>query len=180
MYFLKTAHAYTAWNAGKSFSIRLQFKGWNPKRSCVSDCWWMLTFGGNKKSPVCTFGKTGSSGGKSINMDFQDAINKAHEKLASGYVYDSGTLAGPLVIQADPTPVHLTPDTWKDRAFSATPPVRKSFNPLELLPAPFNGIRELKKNPTGDWAAYDEKGAFLLKVPEETAQELLELLRGAA
>jgi len=145
---------------GTPFTIKLRFRGWNPKRNCHSDCWWTLLFDPaiKRAAVACSWGKTGSHGNSENPKwyDVRTASDKLDEKRRSGYtVIDVST--------PRPTP-------------------RPKTNPLAHLPPPFNQIHRFVPSPgrINTWAALDKDGAPLLQVPTETKDQISALLNSSS
>ena len=126
------------------FTIRLQYKGWNEKRKCHSDCWWEIKHRNGKL--LCNWGKTGTRGrAMPLEYSLKKALDKLAAKLASGYTYDPRT----------------------ERGASAIP----KKNPLADLPSPFCNITEIVME-SGVWKALDKNGNTVTRLPDATARDL--------
>lgn len=143
--------AWQMWKGGQPFRVQLRYRGPNPNnKSGWSDKWWSLSYDGTPKGQIrCNHGKTGSTGrSKPIEYTMPKAVEKCREKLGEGYDY--------------------TPRT----STKMPTPSRAASTPKVVLTGPYAEIRLLRQVSTDHFRAFDGKGAFLLDLDGDGAEQV--------
>jgi hypothetical protein len=187
---IKSFAVRKAYHAGIPFRVRLEYHGWT-ERGNRSAKWWEISFDGSPYTAVfCNHGKIGSSGLKNpLTYDIDKALDKLHEKLGKGYDYVAGTtnLVPDTLTPANPEPEEKCLDCGSPIMSSGAcgyghasgTMAKPAPHPLASMPAPYCDIRSVRPDGDGAWAAYGDKGEFVMKLSESGASSIRAKLEAA-